>query len=309
MSFFPTYDELCESIINDCYSYLDANSSLETKKSIKSLLEIKNNYSNLAQKSYVVFCSIAQIETNEKDFPSIYNLAKEYFTKIDLLLSEGKLNQKSYLTEPDYCLAYISLCGYKFIFTKAQVEDLISFKYENYHNYTTFLKKYEMAEVIKDYYETNIKPILSRQKEINDDLILNWVKILGEKNSFWKSLQYMSLIINEDSFKKNDLENNSSSTNATTYQDLSLLNHEEDNQNQNGENSMPDISNEKLLEKILALENQIKILNELNEENQKKFKLLEENQAILFHQMALMKTPRDIAKNIIYFYMLVLIKN
>ena len=59
-----------------------------------------------------------------------------------------------------------------------------------------------MAEVIKDYYETNIKPILSRQKEINDDLILNWVKILGEKNSFWKSLQYMSLIINEDSFKK-----------------------------------------------------------------------------------------------------------
>ena len=41
MSFFPTYDELCESILNDCYSYLDANSSLETKKSIKSLLEIK----------------------------------------------------------------------------------------------------------------------------------------------------------------------------------------------------------------------------------------------------------------------------
>ena len=122
-----------------------------------------------------------------------------------------------------------------------------------------------MAEVIKDYYETNIKPILSRQKEINDDLILNWVKILGEKNSFWKSLQYMSLIINEDSFKKNDLENNSSSTNATTYQDLSLLNHEEDNQNQNGENSIQDISNEKLLEKILALESQINILNEENQ--------------------------------------------
>ena len=57
-----------------------------------------------------------------------------------------------------------------------------------------------------------------------------------------------------------------------------------------------------MLEKILALENQIKILNELNEENQKKFKLLEENQAILFHQMALMQTSRDIAKNIVYFY-------
>ena len=56
MSFFPTYDEFCESIINDCFTYLDANSSLETKKLIKSLLEIKNNYSNLAQKSYVVFC-------------------------------------------------------------------------------------------------------------------------------------------------------------------------------------------------------------------------------------------------------------
>lgn len=150
----PDLIELYEAIMNDCFKYLDNNSSSETKESLKKLFNMCLDKTEIYKKSYSVFCSIYYEEPSMGQYESLFYYTKEYINNIFNYLStqnnETQNNNKA--SFKDCCKAYIAFIGYKYILTNNLEKGLFIFSLQTNENFTNLLNRYDLYKDIKKYY-------------------------------------------------------------------------------------------------------------------------------------------------------------
>ena len=175
MNSLPKLNELSAAIMKDCYNFLDQNSDEFTKKAINDILKNVDIKDEIIRKSYIVLCSVNSFETiNDKD-KSIYSFTKEYIEDVfDNLSSKNeKLNNiASYI---DYFKAYLVMFCYKYLYNFVKEEDFLQFSFQNYENFSKLLYEYNISEIIKKYYEENVKLL---DKEKSNELLNKWIQKL-----------------------------------------------------------------------------------------------------------------------------------
>ena len=118
-------DELYETIIKDCYDFLEKYSSPETMISINKLKELNKSQSEILQKSYIILGTILNEQPSNNQYSSIFSFTKEYYNKVDkYLLDKPPINKK--LLNSDLCNSYLALCGYRYIFNGIVEKDFMN---------------------------------------------------------------------------------------------------------------------------------------------------------------------------------------
>lgn len=157
MSNFPTFRELYEAIINDCYTFLEQNSGQITKDSMQELLNLCQGQPEINGKSYVLYCLIYPMKKPSKyQIPGLFNFTKRYICNTyNYLVFNDKILKKT-ASIVDCSKSYIALIGYKYIFISNYSYYLLEFSLQTNENLAKVLNKYEISEKVKRNYEDKI---------------------------------------------------------------------------------------------------------------------------------------------------------
>ena len=182
---FPHSNELYDVVINDCYEFLYNICSEEVKKSWEKLFKSRTQLYALDNKIYALKFYLLNPESKKilnKDIIQytskyIYHIENAYVNNTFIILKSIS----------DFCLAYLALESYRYIYDSNFNENsFFFFNSNNFKNFSNFLLKYSILSQIKDAYEKSSIPILKSEvqnkylllKEIFD---INKIFILEEK--------------------------------------------------------------------------------------------------------------------------------
>ena len=182
---FPHSNELYDVVISDCYEFLYNICSEEAKKSLEKLFKSRTQLYALDNKIYALKFYLLNPESKKilnKDIIQytskyIYHIENAYVNNTFIILKSIS----------DFCLAYLALESYRYIYDSNFNENsFFFFDSNNFKNFSNFLLKYSILSQIKDAYEKSSIPILKSEvqnkylllKEIFD---INKIFILEEK--------------------------------------------------------------------------------------------------------------------------------
>ena len=182
---FPHSNELYDVVISDCYEFLYNICSEEAKKSWEKLFKSRTQLYALDNKIYALKFYLLNPESKKilnKDIIQytskyIYHIENAYVNNTFIILKSIS----------DFCLAYLALESYRYIYDSNFNENsFFFFDSNNFKNFSNFLLKYSILSQIKDAYEKSSIPILKSEvqnkylllKEIFD---INKIFILEEK--------------------------------------------------------------------------------------------------------------------------------
>ena len=182
---FPHSNELYDVVISDCYEFLYNICSEEAKKSWEKLFKSRTQLYALDNKIYALKFYLLNPESKKilnKDIIQytskyIYHIENAYVNNTFIILKSIS----------DFCLAYLALESYRYIYDSNFNENsFFFFNSNNFKNFSNFLLKYSILSQIKDAYEKSSIPILKSEvqnkylllKEIFD---INKIFILEEK--------------------------------------------------------------------------------------------------------------------------------
>ena len=182
---FPHSNELYDVVISDCYEFLYNICSEEAKKSWEKLFKSRTQLYALDNKIYALKFYLLNPESKKilnKDIIQytskyIYHIENAYVNNTFIILKSIS----------DFCLAYLALESYRYIYDNNFNENnFFFFNSNNFKNFSNFLLKYSILSQIKDAYEKSSIPILKSEvqnkylllKEIFD---INKIFILEEK--------------------------------------------------------------------------------------------------------------------------------
>ena len=122
----------------------------------------------------MVLCSIFHRETKNGEYDSIISFAKEYIVVVDACLSNENNDNLIKLSSTiiDCCNTYLALFGYRYIYQHIFERELIKFSFQSFNNYSMILNKYNIANDVQNYYETNFNNLLIEYKnKINNEFV------------------------------------------------------------------------------------------------------------------------------------------
>ena len=181
MSNYPKLIELYESIVTDSYAYLIKYSSDETKASIEVLRGYCKNVSEIIKMSYILLCSFNNAYENLNK--NILNFTQTSIEGIyyNLIYDKNDISVISNIN--DCCEGYISLFGYRYIFEGVYDNEYLAFSPKYYETFYKLLKKYNIEEEIKNYYENIIDNLIKlKNNEIDANFFDHFVRCFQKDN-------------------------------------------------------------------------------------------------------------------------------
>ena len=176
---FPTFDELYKAIINDCYKIL----SVQQNGKDKSLTD---NQINIIYKINALKSNIIDNKSKSDKYSDIISFTSIYINNLSIFFSKNEIDD-IYVEYADvYCLAYIALVGFKHnLINNLENDEILSFKFTNYENFSNILVKYNISEQIIGYYQEHLNLIRSKS---NNNIYLNLIKEFDPENQFYHKL-------------------------------------------------------------------------------------------------------------------------
>ena len=182
---FPHSNELYDVVISDCYEFLYNICSEEAKKSWEKLFKSRTQLYALDNKIYALKFYLLNPESKKTLNKDIIQYTSKYIYHIE----NAYVNNTFIILKSisDFCLAYLALESYRYIYDSNFNENsFFFFNSNNFKNFSNFLLKYSILSQIKDAYEKSSIPILKSEvqnkylllKEIFD---INKIFILEEK--------------------------------------------------------------------------------------------------------------------------------
>ena len=156
----PSLYELYNAVTNDCYYYLYSKCDENVRKSIVNFITvIKKDKPILNNMIYIL-----RYYTRHKRLKSdiIISFTSKYIYNMFLMTSDELIKNKKVNDNNEYCLAYIALIGFKYIFEENvnEQDNFFNFKIEEYTTFSTLLNNYEISKQIEEYYESSISNII-----------------------------------------------------------------------------------------------------------------------------------------------------
>ena len=149
---FPLSNELYEVVINDCYEFLYDICSEEVKESLENLFKTRAQLYNLDNKIYALKFYLINPESKKILIMDIIQYISQYIYHIEKAYVDNSFNKLKYIA--DYCLAYLALVSYRYIYDINFNENkFFFFEVNEYKNFSNFLLKYSILSQIKDAYE------------------------------------------------------------------------------------------------------------------------------------------------------------
>ena len=182
---FPHSNELYDVVISDCYEFLYNICSEEAKKSWEKLFKSRTQLYALDNKIYALKFYLLNPESKKilnKDIIQytskyIYHIENAYVNNTFIILKSIS----------DFCLAYLALESYRYIYDSNFNENsFFFFNSNNFKNFSNFLLKYSILSQIKDAYEKSSIPILKSEVQnkyllLKETFDINKIFILEEK--------------------------------------------------------------------------------------------------------------------------------
>ena len=177
MSKYPKLIELYEAVIEDCYNYYMKNHT-ENAKNYMKLLEINKNKDEIIKKSFIVSCSINNIEQSEAEFFKISEFSRGYLKLINQYINNSNKYINCISTINDCCISFIVLFGYIYILKDINLEQFLLFPIDYYLNYYQTLDWYKLIKVVQLYFDYyNQKSLFKNQfVEFNDNYFTDLIK-------------------------------------------------------------------------------------------------------------------------------------
>ena len=285
---YPMLNELYEAIIKDCYDYLESNSDGDVKKSIIRLLENEKDKPEIAQKLYVVLCSVKNMEPSVNDNSSIFVFTKTYIEAIYYYFVDQNHIDKISLIN-DCCNSYITLFGYSYIFDGVFENEFLLFSIQYYKNFAELLNKYNISKDVQKFYEIKLGLLTNGNNiEINAYFFNDFLRNFQEESLDYKKLEKQNINL----IKINEYQNNRTPKTSNT----DIQNSEAgENGKQLTEIRICEISNTKTEKKNY----QIEAPNSTNKVLNDKIKLLEDKINLLENELSIVKND---FKNELLFY-------
>ena len=197
----PSLYELYNAVTNDCYYYLYSRCDEKARESIVNFIkDIKKDKPILNNMIYVL-----RYYTRHKKLKSdiIISFTSKYIYNIFLMTSDELIKNKKVNDNNEYCLAYITLLGYKYTLeeNKNEQDKFFNFKIKEYTTFSMLLNNYEISKTIEEYYESSISNI---NKKSTNDKLLALIKAFEREEIFINDL-ILEISYHDSSFKENDL--------------------------------------------------------------------------------------------------------
>ena len=157
---FPYSNELYGVVINDCYEFLYSICSEEVKKSLENLFKSRTQLYDLDNKIYALKFYLRNLESKKILNRDIIQYTSKYICHIE----NAYVNNTFIILKPisDFCLAYLALASYRYIYDiNFNENSFFFFNYNDFKNFSNFLLKYSISSQIKDAYEKSSIPILN----------------------------------------------------------------------------------------------------------------------------------------------------
>ena len=235
MENYSKLEEVYNAVVNDCYDFLYNFSDKQAKESIDLIYKSDQNGADRDKKIYVLQSSLSTVKVTDYEYIYIVFFTKSYIDNIYYHFKKKEPQiQLINIDLCDFCLAYIALIGYVFIFKGIKAKNLFNFYPEFFKNYYNYLKKYEDPLSIQELFENYLSHM--EKKENVDFEVIN---MLQNKVEFSKTEQ-------ED---KSTDKNTSSFTHETGNMKIDFI----------YENNSEEVTYKESFEK---LENEISLLND-----------------------------------------------
>ena len=187
---FPHSNELYEVVISDCYEFLYNICSEEAKKSLENLFTSRKQLYDLDNKIYVLKYYLQNPESKKILNRDIIEYTSKYINHIEKNYVNKTFNILKSIS--DFCLAYLALESYRYIFDINFNENTFFFFDANYYmNFSQFFLKYSILTQIKDAYEKSSIPILNSAVQdkyllLKETFDINKIFIFEEKTQIEK---------------------------------------------------------------------------------------------------------------------------
>ena len=289
--------EIYEAVTNDCYIYLFSLCFQNVRDSIVKYISEKEKENPTLNIIIFILRQYAGIQNQLKSDFIISFTSKYLYNMYELTTNEQikEIKEKKVNNNYEFCLAYIALLGYKYTLigalTDEDKEKFFNFAMDEYENFSSLLNKYNISNIIKEFYD---KSIFEIKNESTDDKYLNLIKTFDQEKIFIEDIThnklYYDLPPNEndlnstknDSSEKekkensiNELNENISINMDEKFKDIKII--ENNSKNESNKNSsieelskIDDINNNKekidddKKEKNIPQEN---LKNEINDKN------------------------------------------
>ena len=289
--------EIYEAVTNDCYIYLFSLCFQNVRDSIVKYISEKEKENPTLNIIIFILRQYAGIQNQLKSDFIISFTSKYLYNMYELTTNEQikEIKEKKVNNNYEFCLAYIALLGYKYTLigalTDEDKEKFFNFAMDEYENFSSLLNKYNISNIIKEFYD---KSIFEIKNESTDDKYLNLIKTFDQEKIFIEDIThnklYYDLPPNEndlnstknDSSEKekkensiNELNENISINMDEKFKDIKIV--ENNSKNESNKNSsieeiskIDDINNNKekidddKKEKNIPQEN---LKNEINDKN------------------------------------------
>ena len=182
---FPHSNELYDVVISDCYEFLYNICSEEAKKSWEKLFKSRTQLYALDNKIYALKFYLLNPESKKTLNKDIIQYTSKYIYHIE----NAYVNNTFIILKSisDFCLAYLALESYRYIYDSNFNENsFFFFNSNNFKNFSNFLLKYSILSQIKDAYEKSSIPILKSEVQnkyllLKETFDINKIFILEEK--------------------------------------------------------------------------------------------------------------------------------
>lgn len=264
---FPTSQELYKTITNDCFAFfLEQNN----EKSIKELYKTKKNNISIKDKLNKLKLIISDNKANNQKHSDIIHFTSKYINIMHAFFEKDKIDNSEVRFLHQYCLSYISLVGFRCLFSNNINDDQIfKFQVNEYKEFSKFLIYYSITEQVQNFYEENSIQIQADFKD-SDNLYLNLIIKFDADRLFYPQIikennGYESF--NDDISKTTNLSDNSyiMRQKQNNCDERTLNNENEINELQKNNININKVNNiQNIFEKLAKMESEIESLKSDN---------------------------------------------
>ena len=149
---FPVSNELYEVVIDDCYEFLYDICSEDAKISLENLFKTRVESYYVDNKIYVLKFYLVNPESKKILNQEIIQYTLKYINHMEKAYVNNTFNKLKSIS--DYCLAYLALTSFRYIYDINFNENkFFFFQANDYSHFSKFLLKYSILSQIKGAYE------------------------------------------------------------------------------------------------------------------------------------------------------------
>ena len=177
---FPVSNELYEAVIDDCYEFLYNICTEDAKKSLENLFKTRIESYDADNKIYVLKYYISSPESKKILNQEIIQYTLKYINHMEKDYVDNTFKKLKSIA--DFCLAYLALTSFRYIYDINFKENkFFFFQTNDYRNFSNFLLKYSILSQIKEAYE---KSTISIYNSAVQNKYLSLIKIFDINKIF-----------------------------------------------------------------------------------------------------------------------------